>query len=98
MDENILIIKYNIGWNGKPCSTNDSHPKGTMQIYLNRAFQTYMTSTKKEKCLDVIQRRKLMKFIIQVGSEENIEQFHNWLKGNSRLWLAEFEKLGDGRW
>lgn len=98
MDDNTLIIKYNIGWNGKPCSTNDSHPKGTMQIYLNRAFQTYMTSTKKEKCLDVVQRRKLMKFIIQAGIEENIEQFHNWLKGNSILWLVEFEKLGDGRW
>lgn len=98
MDENILIIKYNIGWNGKPCSTNDPHPTGVMQIYLDQAFQTYMTSTKKEKCLDVVQRRKLMKFIIQAGSEENIEQFHNWLKGNSRLWLVEFEKLGDGRW
>lgn len=98
MTDNKLTLKYNIDWNGKPCSTNDPHLTGVMQIYLDQAFQTYKTKAEKEKCLDVVQRRKPMKFIIQAGSEENIEQFHNWLKGNSRLWLAEFEKLGDGRW
>jgi hypothetical protein len=98
MDGNKLIIKYSIGWDGKPHSTNDPHPQGVMQLYLDQAFQTWETKAGKEKCLDVVHGRKLMKFIIQAGSNENIEQLRNWLKQHQKLWLAEFEKLCDGRW
>lgn len=98
MDSNKLTIKYNVDWNGKPCSTKDQHPKGVMQIYLDQAFQTYKTKAEKEKCLDLTERRKLMKFIIQAGSDENIEQFKSWLNENSKLWLSEFEKLIVKRW
>lgn len=98
MDENILIIKYNTDWNGKPYSTNDPHPKGVMQLYLDKTFKTKKTKAGKEKCLNVAHRRKLMKFIIQAGSEQNIEQLNNWLKKNSKLWLAEFKKLKQKGW
>lgn len=95
MDEHELIIKYNIDWNGKPCSTNDTHPTGIMRIHLDKAFQTYKTKSGDEKCLEVVHRRKLLKFILQVGGEDQIEQLHTWLKQNSKLWLKEFEKMLD---
>lgn len=99
MDKDNLIIKYNIDkWTKRPYSTNDPHPQGVMQLYLDKVFQTWETKTGKEKCLDVVHNRKIMKFIIQAGSEENIEQLHEWLKENSKLWLVEFQKLSDGRW
>lgn len=34
----------------------------------------------------------------KAGSTENIEQLHDWLKENSKVWLVEFQKLSDGRW
>lgn len=98
MISNELIIKYNINWNGKPYSTNDLHPQGVMRFYLDQVFQTYRTKAGFEKCLNVVHRRKILKFIIQAGSQENIEQLHNWLKENSRLWLTEYEKLIQKRW
>jgi hypothetical protein len=97
MDGNELIIKYNIGWNGKPYSTNDPHPTGTMRIHLDKAFQTKKTKADVEKCVELVHRRKLMKFIIQAGSEENIDHLQSWLKQNSKLWLQEFEKLLNGK-
>lgn len=93
MGENELIIKYNIDWNGKPYSTSDPHPTGTMRIHLDKAFQTYKTKADVEKCAEVVHRRKLMKFILQAGSEEQVDQLHTWLKQNSKPWLKEFEKL-----
>lgn len=94
MESEKLIIKYNIDrWNKRPYSTNDLHPQGIMQLYLDKAFQTWKTKAGKEKCLDVVHGRKLMKFIIQAGSQENIEQLEKWLKENSKSWLLEFEKL-----
>ena len=95
MTDNKLTLKYNIDWNSKPYSTNDLYPKGTMNLYLNKVFQTYKTKAGKEKCLNVIHNRKIMKFIIQAGSQENIEHFEKWLKENSKLWLQEFEKICD---
>jgi hypothetical protein len=64
-----------------------------MQLYLNKVFETYKTRAGKEKCRNMALGRTLMKFIIQAGSNENIEQLHDWLKEYSRLWLVEFEKL-----
>jgi hypothetical protein len=93
MGETELIIKYNTDHYGKPYSTNDPHPKGVMRIYLDKAFTTYKTKAGVEKCLELVHRRKMMNFIIQTGSEEQIEQLHNWLKQNSKLWLKEFEKV-----
>lgn len=98
MDEKKLTIKYCIGWNGKPKSTDDSDPQGVMEIYLDKAFETYKTNAGVEKCFQVVNRRKIIKFILQVGSDENIEQLHEWFKNNSKLWLKEFKKLSDGRW
>lgn len=94
-----IVINYNIDkWDNKPYSTIDVHPQGVMKLYLDKVFQTYKTKAGKEKCLNVRQSRKILKFIIQAGSEENIEQLHEWLKENSKLWLIEFQKLSDGRW
>ena len=60
-------------------------------------FQTYKQqsgkSKGKERCLNVMHNRKIMKFIIQAGSKQNIEELEKWLKNNSKLWLKEYEKL-----
>lgn len=93
MDNRELTIKYNIDWNGKPYSTDDRNPKGVMNLFLDRVFQTYKTKAGVEKCFDVTHRRKILKFIIQVGSDENIQQLHNYLAEYSKLWLKEYEKI-----
>lgn len=99
MNGHKLVINYNIDkWNKRPYSTIDVHPQGVMQLYLDKVFQTHKTKAGKEKPLNVVHNRKILKFIIQAGSEENIEQLHEWLKKNSKVWLVEFQKLSDGRW
>jgi len=52
-------------------------------------FQTYKQqggkNKGKEKCLNLMHNRKIMKFILQAGSQENIEQLENWLKKYGKL-------------
>lgn len=88
-----LTIKYNIDWNGKPYSTNDQNPKGVMKLFLDRVFETYKTKAGVEKCFAVVPTRKILKFIIQAGSDENIKQLHDYLAEYSKLWLKEYEKI-----
>jgi len=93
MDE-ILILKYNIDRSGRPYNTQDDKPQGMMEIHLFNVFETYETKSGVEKCFDLVNRRKILKLIIQGGSYENYNHLHDFLKEYSELWLKEFEKIG----
>ena len=98
MENNELLIRYNVDRNGKAFGTNDPRSTGSMLIHVDKAFTTKETkSTGVEKCLNLTNSRKIMKFIIEVASEDQLDQLKNWLQQNSKLWFKEFEKLKAAR-
>ncbi len=78
-----LQIRYNVDYKGKPYNTNNLDSVGVMSIYLDKIFQ--------EKPLKVMRGKRLLKFVLQAGSEEQIEYLHVWLQQNSPTWFKKFE-------
>jgi carbamoylphosphate synthase small subunit len=74
---NILFMEYNF-LHGKP--------RSKMEIHLDIIFEETDI-----KALHKVHTRKVIKHILKKGSQENIDQVHEWLKNNSPFWLKEFE-------
>lgn len=87
-----MVIYYQVDHKGRPFSAPQGQHKGVMRIHIDLAFQHV-----DGKCQYVVARRKLMKFILNAGSEENINELRNWLMHNSAPWFREFEKLTGGQ-
>jgi hypothetical protein len=75
----VMMMEYNF-LNGKP--------RSRMILHLDVIFQE--TEDKLKYKINTI---KLIKLILKNGSQENIDQVHEFLKEYSPLWLQEFEKI-----
>ena len=87
--ENILYLTYRAipGRGRKVFPAIDYECSGQMVIDLDECFQV-----KKGKLLDILKGRRVIKFIFEAGTEEQIRTATEYLEKS--LWNKEFKAIG----
>lgn len=95
LKENTLTMQYNRNyWTEKPIPSKEPYPDGKMTLNLTYVFQSSRRRGE-SKLRYVTETRQFLKVIMQMASDEDLQQLEWWLKRYQPGWVSEFIEMSN---